>query len=150
MTTFKDHLNFGVSYRTAGFSRAKPWLPVHPGSPAVNVASQQGDPASLLSCYRNLLALRRESPALQAGTLEWIDAPRLSPDVVAYRRAYGKGAVGHRADVFLNFSGRTIPLPLGEEAGRMLFSNRAGEQGPAPRDYALGPYEGIVVLERGA
>ncbi|MBW8909870.1 MAG: alpha-glucosidase, partial [Mesorhizobium sp.] len=48
----------------AGFSTAKPWLPV-PGkhlSQAVNV--QQGDDASLLEHYRRFLGFRRQHPAL--------------------------------------------------------------------------------------
>jgi len=133
--------------RYAGFSHVEPWLPVHPESRSVNVAAQEGDPESLLCCYRSLLALRRESTALQAGTLEWIDAPRLPGDVVAYRRMHGEGASCDRADIFLNFSSHTIPLALDERAGRTLFSNRRGDRVPAPRSYALAPHEGVIVLE---
>jgi len=129
----------------AGFSTGTPWLPAHPASPTVNVAAQKDDPASLLSCYRNLLALRRESDALQAGALEWIDDRQLSADVVAYRRVSGHD----RAQVFLNFSGRAIPLTLGSsDSGRTVFSNRTGARTPSPAGYTLAPHEGIVVLER--
>jgi len=61
-----------------GFSAGEPWLPaVDPG--ARNVAAQRDDPASLVSLYRELIALRRE---LQ-GPLELVDA---DDGVLAYRR----------------------------------------------------------------
>ena len=134
---------------SAGFTRGTPWLPVHPESPRVNVAAQEGDPESLLSCYRSLLALRRGSPALQGGTLAWIDGPRLPSDVVAFRRVHGEGEARERADVYLNFSGRKVPIVLPAWEARELFSNRRGERGPAPPGYKLGAYEGIVVIGRG-
>lgn len=99
-----------------------------------------------MSCYRGLLALRREFRALHAGTLEWIAAPWWPRDVVAYRRLHGEGASREQAEVFLNFSRSTTPLALGGRTGSTLFSNRRGDRIPAPRDYALGPYEGVVVL----
>ena len=47
---------------------AKPWLPVHPNYAAgINVADHEQDPTSLLHFYRQLLALRRNTPALIAG-----------------------------------------------------------------------------------
>lgn len=54
----------------AGFSPAgtMPWLPVNPNyADGVNVADQAGDPASLLSFYRELLAVRKRTPALITG-----------------------------------------------------------------------------------
>lgn len=127
----------------AGFAPAgaKPWLPVHPRSGGTNVAAQQGDPESLLSCYRSLLALRRQEPALQAGGLEWLDELGLPSRVVAYRRSHE----GRVADVLLNFSGRETPVPIPDHASRTLFSNRRGQREPAPASYRMGSYEGIVL-----
>jgi len=133
----------------AGFSSVTPWLPVHPKSQGANVAAQERDPESLLHCYRGLLALRRESRALQEGSLEWIDSPRLPADVVAYRRVNAGGPRPESAEVFLNFSGRPIPLELEGRAGRQLFSNKVCERAAAPQHYVLSPYEGVVVLEPG-
>jgi len=123
----------------------KPWLPVHPRSASINVAAQTDDPESLLSCYRNLLALRREQTALQAGRLEWLDALGLPGQVVAYRRIIGDGPGGTSADVFLNFSKKEVAVDLSTHAGRELFSNRRGERTDAPPTYRLAAYEGIVV-----
>lgn len=134
----------------AGFAppAAKPWLPVHPASPSRNVAAQDRDPGSLLSCYRHLLALRRVQPALQSGALEWIDTPRLPDDVVAYRRITRDAAGRSSVDVFLNFSKREIPLDLASQAGRTLFSNRRGEQKDAPTVHRLHPHEAVLVFDR--
>jgi glycosidase len=101
----------------AGFTSpgAVPWLPVHPKSPGINVAAQEGDPRSLLSCYRRLFALRRENSALETGALEIL--PRASPskDVVAYRRTSREG---DGVDVFLNFSRRSAMVDLSGQQGR--------------------------------
>jgi glycosidase len=51
----------------AGFTAGAPWSPLAPGQSTANVASQTGDPASLLSRYRQLIRARRSSPALAAG-----------------------------------------------------------------------------------
>lgn len=72
--------------KNAGFSSAKPWLPV-PGkhlSQAVNV--QQGDDSSLLEHYRRFLAFRRLHPALAKGDIEFIES---EGDTVAFTRREG-------------------------------------------------------------
>jgi oligo-1,6-glucosidase/alpha-glucosidase len=127
----------------AGFAPAEatPWLPIH-RSPSVNVAAQAGDPDSLLSCYRSLLALRRRLPALEAGALELFEARALPKHVVGYRRTLG----GEHVDVFLNFGRRVAELTLGDPRGRSLHSNRSGEVTAAPERCSLGAYEGVVVF----
>jgi glycosidase len=131
----------------AGFApaHATTWLPVHPESRTVNVAAQDQDPGSLLSTYRRLLALRRETPALHAGTLELLDEPRLPGDVVAYRRSHGEGDRRATADVFLNFSKRRVALDL-RGRGDTVFSNQRGDAAPSAGGYTLAPYEGILLL----
>jgi oligo-1,6-glucosidase/alpha-glucosidase len=133
----------------AGFApaTATPWLPIPPESPSLNVAAQQQDPASLLNCYRGLLALRREHPALHAGALELRQDPRYPAAVVAYRRTYGEGAAREVVDVLLNFSRREVALDLGDHAGRQLYSNRRGEVETVPAQRTLGAYEGLVIFD---
>jgi len=50
----------------AGFSSATAWMPPDSGFPSTNVAAQTDDPASLLSRYRRLIALRAQHPALRS------------------------------------------------------------------------------------
>jgi alpha-glucosidase len=129
----------------AGFapSSARPWLPVHPKGQKTNVAAQAKHADSLLSCYRRLLALRRESSALQSGRLELRDASDISKDVVAYRRV---GPDGEEAEVFLNFSPRAVAVDLGPRPGRAVLSSSLGEESPAIGRYTLRGYEGITVV----
>ncbi len=131
----------------AGFAPegVKPWLPVHPRTHDLNVASQTREPESLLRCYRALLALRREHAALQMGALEWIEDPALPDDVVAYRRVLGEGDACERVEVFLNFSKREVALDLRARVGQTLFSTRRGERVAAPMRYALAAWEGVVI-----
>jgi oligo-1,6-glucosidase len=44
----------------AGFCTGKPWMRLHENFHAINVASQQEDPDSLLNFWRRLLKLRKE------------------------------------------------------------------------------------------
>ena len=52
-----------------GFTNGAPWFPFAPGRATANVASQTGDPSSLLSRYRALIRARHSSAALQKGDL---------------------------------------------------------------------------------
>lgn len=58
----------------AGFSGVKPWRPVEAGYTEVNVAAQADDPASLLSHYRALIAIRNAHPALRTGSMAILSA----------------------------------------------------------------------------
>jgi len=51
----------------AGFTTGTPWWPHAPGAATANVASETGDGASLLSRYRQLIRVRKGSPALSRG-----------------------------------------------------------------------------------
>lgn len=128
----------------AGFSPegAKPWLPIGRNADTINVAAQRDDPESLLRCYKSLLGLRREHPALQSGALAWLEG--LSDDIVAYRRTLGD----ERVDVFLNFSAREFTLDIRGHERREIFSNVRGERRAAGHTRVLSAHEGIIVLDR--
>ncbi len=131
----------------AGFTppTATPWLPLQRGATTTNVAAQERDPDSLLWCYRQLLALRRAEPALQAGALTWLDDLGLPGDVVAFRRTLA-GDPRPTADVFLNFGDRDVPLELPEPAGRTLVSTLRPAPLPAPHTYTLRAHEAVVLV----
>lgn len=54
----------------------EPWLPLDPDWPRRNVEAQLADPRSVLSAYRELLALRRAHPALREADLRFLEGPR--------------------------------------------------------------------------
>ena len=69
----------------AGFSTVKPWLPVSESHRALAADRQAGDPASLLSHYRQLLAWRRGVPALIHGDMTLLP---VHPQVLAFVREH--------------------------------------------------------------
>ena len=74
-----------VNAPNAGFTApdATPWLPIEADWPAKNAAVQRSDSKSMLTLYRNLLALRRQHDTLHAGAIADVAA---EGDLLRYRR----------------------------------------------------------------
>ena len=109
----------------AGFSEpgTTPWLPIHENHRTRNVATERDDPASLLNWYRDLLALRKATPALRVGALELAtDGP---DDVIRFERTLD----GTTVSVIANLGSRpqTVPTTNAVLGGRttdaLLVSN---------------------------
>ena len=75
-----------------GFTSAPDaWLPMDPAHLPLSIVAQENDPASMLAFTRQLLALRRATPALQAGSA----LPLTSPDtVLAFQRVLESEHIG--------------------------------------------------------
>ena len=119
----------------AGFSTVEPWVPIASNDPALTVEGQRDDSASMLSLFRSLVRLRRETPALAVGAYRSLPAPT---EVFSYERTHPDGAA---VQVHLNFGDehREIEPPGGAE---VLLSTIPGAGAVATR---LRPYEGVVV-----
>ena len=106
-----------------GFTTGEPWLPlVDPGERSV--AAQRDDPRSVLTLYRDLIALRRTL----APDFELLDdGPE---DVVSYRR-------GDQV-VSINFSAEPRRIP----AGQVVLASAAGA---LEDDGSLAPHAGVVM-----
>jgi alpha-glucosidase len=123
----RDPVRTPMQWDAAGsFTSGEPWLPFGPDHERVNVEAQRDDPASLLSLYRRLLALRRTEGDLASG---------------AYRTLGSDGGVltfarGESIKVAINLGTGDAPSGL---TGDVL-------EGPARSD--LRPGEGIVVRFR--
>ena len=87
------------STANAGFSTAKPWLPVPSSYTTHNVTTELKEPDSILSFYQKLLALRHTNRALLDG--EYIALNQDDPTVLSFLRKYKDEAVL----VVLNMSG---------------------------------------------
>jgi alpha-glucosidase len=140
------------STANAGFCPASvdPWLPVNPNHVERNVAAQTGDPGSLLELYRSLLALRRATPALHAGSLELLDG--LPEGVLGYRRQVEPvGEAGGGDDGALGASGPPEPGdPVGDVVVVCNFTDRAQPAvlpGPA---VVSGPARQVLLSTDGA
>jgi alpha-glucosidase len=121
--------------------KGEPWLPMRSDVAQRNVATLHGDPRSLLSLYRRLLALRRAEPLLIAGEFQPV---RSRNDVLTYKRVCEENAIL----VALN----TIHQPRlcdWQGHGTLLLSTYLDvEQKSLTGPTLLRPDEGIIVKLR--
>ncbi|MDR3703881.1 MAG: maltose alpha-D-glucosyltransferase [Candidatus Sulfopaludibacter sp.] len=139
--------------RNAGFSRAIPAKLYSPvimdpilGYEAVNVEAQQGDPASLLSWMRNMIALRKLFRVFGRGTLEFLNPSNRK--VLAYLRSYEEQQVLCVANLSRFAQPVDLELPQLEGATpvEMLGYVDFPPIGKQPYRLTLGPY-GFLWLE---
>lgn len=124
----------------AGFSEAKPWLPLGEHIKSHNVETQLHEADSFLSLYRRLLRLRTRHALLRNGTYETFGEP--GKHVFIYSRRLGDEHVF----VALNFSGikQVVRLP---HKGRVLCCTHPVDYPDLTDDgvVTLRPYEGVLV-----
>ena len=124
-----------------GFTNGTPWLPLV--DPEVrNVAEQAADPASLLSLYRRLIAVRRASPALARGSQRSLFG--VAPDVLAWMRESDE----ERVLVLLNVGRTARDCDLGRvlaDDGDVLVATTERAGRIALAGLTLAPYEGIAL-----
>jgi alpha-glucosidase len=127
--------------RHAGFSAAEPWLPVAEDHARFNVATEDADPASMLTLYRRLIALRRKEPALITGSYMSVAA---EDGALAYIRQLGD----RRLLVALNLGARPyrLALPSSFDSGHVLLSTHLDHAGkPVGGEVDLRADEGVIV-----
>ena len=139
--------------RNAGFSRATPAKLYSPvimdpvwGYEAVNVEAQQGDPSSLLSWMRNMIALRKLFRVFGRGTLEFLNPSNRK--VLAYLRRYEEQQVLCVANLSRFAQPVDLELPGLEDATpvEMLGYVDFPPIGKQPYRLTLAPY-GFLWLE---
>jgi alpha-glucosidase len=124
----------------AGFSRARPWLPVAPDYREVNVATQSAEPRSMLALYRRLIALRRGEPALEVGRLELVATEGA---LLCYLRRGRGDEPAFFVALNLGASAQRVRLPSSGTVAVSTYLDRAGE--PAAEMLELRPDEGAIV-----
>lgn len=129
------------SSRHAGFSTADPWLPLSSDWPTRNVAAQGADPSSMLALYRQLLALRKETPELTSGSYVSVQADR---DVLGYERRLN----GSRVLIALNLSAEPRELPLSQATQHSVLLTSTLARGLV--DGMLGGNEGVIIRLEGS
>lgn len=117
-----------------------PWLPISFGSETLNVSSEDSNPNSLLNCYRSLLKIRRETPALHSGTMK-ILPPFLFGDILSYKRVFDNQII----HVLLNFSKNSVQTSEVNENSRLLFSTIANDNPMTGTGLRLQSYQGVVL-----
>ena len=125
----------------AGFSEARPWLPLPEDHIHENVVNLDADTRSILSLYKRLIALRRTCPPLVAGDYHPIAA---QGDLLVYRRE----AEGRALIVVLNLGPEPIAVTtssirFGSEILISTFLDREGEKLEGVLD--LRGNEGVII-----
>jgi alpha-glucosidase len=128
----------------AGFSTAKPWLPVPPSYKTHNVETESKDPNSILNLYKKVLALRHTNEALLEGSYTALNEG--DPNVMSYLRSYkGKAVL-----VALNMSGTAQKAVFNlsqqgfkEAKLKTLISSEASSTG---NEVSLKPF-GLLIAE---
>ena len=115
----------------AGFSQVRPWLPVNPNYPQVNVEAALADPNSIFYFYRSLIALRKRLPVFREGSFTLLDPQD------GHVFAYTRDTPAEHLLVVCNFTAGERPevCPERFQGARVLLSNYPGPTGP------LRPYE---------
>jgi len=125
--------------KNAGFSEAKPWLPVSETHRKRAVDVQADQPDSVLAYYLAVLAFRREHPALAGGTIEFLDA---EGDVLAFLREAGN----EKLLCVFNFSEKPavwkLPAEIGAVTALALPGSQAGLDAGGVSLPALGAFVG--------
>jgi alpha-glucosidase len=125
--------------RNGGFTEGEPWLPMA-GTNRCNVAELQKDARSILQLFRELIRLRKNTPALRTGDY----APlRSRNDILAYERF----TATDRFRIALNLSHEARRLE-GAEGKIVLSTHLDRKDRPATRSLVLRPDEGVMIRMR--
>ena len=125
----------------AGFTNGESWLPLNPDWRTRNVAAQEGEPSSLLSWYRALIALRTTTNALKRGSISFLDLDRR---LLSYDRSCDDAEEEKRVRVLLNFSARVARARIDAGGSVLLGSRRAAGAAIDAGALALGAYEVLI------
>lgn len=122
------HWNKG---KNAGFTEGIPWIKVNDNYTDINAEDQTHKPDSILSFYKKLIALRKDSVVLREGSFVPVSHNRT---LFIYERRYEREAIR----VLLNFSDKKCNV---KSTGRILLSNYDRET----FNGTLNPREGILL-----
>ncbi|MCQ2508709.1 MAG: alpha-glucosidase [Dorea sp.] len=137
----RDNARTPMQWNTSpngGFTTGKPWLQVNPSYTYINAEAQVGDPDSVFSYYKQLVALRKQHEIIVYGSYELL-CPA-DEKIFAYTRTLGE----KKLLVVCNFSADELSLPedvasLRENAKSVMISNYK-EQGDVLRAYEATVY----------
>jgi len=128
--------------KSGGFSLVEPWLPLNDDFKEKNVENEMINQESLLNLYRNLIKLRKQYIALNAG--DWIpDCPGKNGIISFYRKNGDEKLL-----IVLNFTSRSKTFNKAlHQKDKIIFSTVYNTNASRFGDLIyLQPYEGIVLL----
>jgi alpha-glucosidase len=124
---------------SAGFSKAKPWLPVPPSADAINVAAESRDPDSLLAWYESVIRIKKTIPAFERGRNTMLDTK--NSKVLSWMR---KAPGGPPVVVSVNFTAQpqTVSLSVPGFNGKLktLLKTPGAADPDSLKAIQLGPF----------
>ncbi len=130
---------------SAGFTQGKPWLPVGEDHAAVNVETGKTNPASVLSFYLSLIALRQSEAALTLGNYEPV---AVEGSILAFVRRDTQTNRGFLISANLGHAAASLVIP-GEfdlRGNIVLDTELRRVHEPMAEKISLRPGEGIIAL----
>lgn len=124
--------------RNGGFTPGRPWLPMGDDVTERNVGSAQEDTRSLIWLYRRLIALRRNEPALTAGTYRPL---RSRSDVLMFKRTHANTELL----IALNFSASARRFSFEGRAQLLLSTHLDRDPAPLNSPSILRENEGAIL-----
>ena len=133
----------------AGFClpNVSPWLPVTPSYKERNVDIEQNDPDSLLNCYKRFLKARKETPALNSGSIEILDLKSIPKYILSYVRTSLVKGSEQKAFIFLNFGKKNASFKNPIKDAKFLVSTHVKSNPIIEDNIVLNSQEGIVLLK---
>ncbi|MBQ7850172.1 MAG: alpha-glucosidase C-terminal domain-containing protein, partial [Clostridia bacterium] len=126
----------------AGFTTGTPWINVNPNYTYINAKQQMGDPNSVFSYYKKLLALRKQYDIITYGRYQLIMED--DPQVYAYTRTLEN----ERLLIVCNYSNDDAAFTLPEEfeGAECLIQNM--DRAAITGSMQLKPYECFVLYHK--
>ena len=122
----------------AGFSEAKPWLPIGEDHPGVSAEVQESDPDSVLNFTRRFLKVRDASPALRLGDVQFAEG---AGELLVMTRSSADETVV----CIFNLGSAAEDLPAGVSPEGDVLISSGWPEGEAGR--SVPPYS-VLVLRR--
>ncbi len=138
-------MQWDASNSQAGFStNSKTWLPVPANYTKINVKAELADPSSILNWHKQLIAMRRDVPALHDGGVIMLDIN--NPNVLSYLRTAPAGKAAVVVSLNMTSQPQTVTLDLsaagvkGEHVKTLLASESSLGAATSTKSVTLPPY----------
>jgi alpha-glucosidase len=122
----------------AGFSKARPWLPIGPNYRLLNEMVEIKDPKSFLNLYRALIKFRLENEALTQGSYK---AFEFHDQVLGYTRTTANQSLR----ILINFTDQQITLPHEPKHEKIALTTYMDGYHIGKPVHTLRPHEGVII-----
>ncbi|MEN9855147.1 MAG: hypothetical protein RLZZ157_273 [Pseudomonadota bacterium] len=123
----------------AGFTDAKPWIPVNQNHTQINVEQDRSDPNGVFQHYRRLIAMRRESAVIRHGDFSLFLPDH--PSIFAYQRSLGS----RKLLIVANMSKQWVSIPPSDMPQMTAHDLITGRSASSFVGTTLAPYDAFVL-----